>query len=376
LLGLYAADLGIDIAGIGLILALGSLVAALGQFPSGYMSDRFGRKRCIVAGGALNAIALISYSVATDWHHLALAVVLSNVALTMTMPSRLALTSESVHANALGSAYGILDTVNYIAKAAGPAVAMFLAARLGLKWVFVFAAFGAGLGACIDAMLLRDGHTVDKHKPLLAHLKRHRVSLGTMKPIAPFAATQALTALFSGFAGAFFYIHAVKNVGLPMELAGLLGAAYCGLMMFSRVPIGRLANGGSRNQMLLVVYGCILGGIIWLTVGSGKSAWWLVAYPMLAFANVMPARNALVANLTDGRPRAQAYGLIGAFEGVAGAASYALAGWLAHVLGMRALFMISGAGLILAGIVIGLMMGGLARAGSSRTAPSFASQCR
>jgi MFS family permease len=101
------AGAGISVAGIGVLAALYPAVWGLGQLVTGALSDRFGRKRFIVAGMLIQAAALALVAVADTFTGWAVAAVLLGAGTAMVYPTLLAVIGDVAHPTWRASAVGV-----------------------------------------------------------------------------------------------------------------------------------------------------------------------------------------------------------------------------------------------------------------------------
>ena len=101
------AGAGISVAKIGVLAALYPAVWGLGQLVTGALSDRFGRKRFIVAGMLIQAAALALVAVAGTFTGWAVAAVLLGAGTAMVYPTLLAVIGDVAHPTWRASAVGV-----------------------------------------------------------------------------------------------------------------------------------------------------------------------------------------------------------------------------------------------------------------------------
>ena len=63
---LYLRQLGADPVAIGAILAIAAAAVGLGHIPAGYVADRFGRKRVLLAAWGVGLVAVLVMFLAQD----------------------------------------------------------------------------------------------------------------------------------------------------------------------------------------------------------------------------------------------------------------------------------------------------------------------
>ncbi|MFQ6052767.1 MAG: MFS transporter [Candidatus Bathyarchaeia archaeon] len=142
---------------IGLFFTGSSLLMLLTQIPSGVLADRYGRKRLIVACIAVIPVLYGVWPFIENWVAL---LVLHSVAVglwSMTWPATLALLSDSVPPEMLGTAFGVRMTGVRLGFTIGPILAASLYSTHGSGAPFIAAALFYFLGIPLS-LLLKDNH--------------------------------------------------------------------------------------------------------------------------------------------------------------------------------------------------------------------------
>jgi len=140
---------------IGLFFTSTSVVTLLTQIPSGYLADRYGRKRLLVACIAAIPILIGVWPLIDSWILLMVLFTAAFGLWSMTWPSTLALLSDSVPAEVIGTAFGVRMTGIRLGFTVGPILAGFLYSAHGPSAPFLAAALFHLLGIPL-ALLFRD----------------------------------------------------------------------------------------------------------------------------------------------------------------------------------------------------------------------------
>src|SRR5258707_2547038 len=148
----FLVSLGAGPAQLGLIEGLAESVASFAKLFSGYLTDRIDRRKPIVVAGyaVANAVKPL-LALVTAWWHILLIRFSDRLAKGVRGAPRDVMVAESVPKERLGSAYGLIQSMDSAGAIAGPLVALFLLAHYGIRSVF-WAAGGPG-GLCVVVAL-------------------------------------------------------------------------------------------------------------------------------------------------------------------------------------------------------------------------------
>jgi predicted MFS family arabinose efflux permease len=155
-----------------------------------------------------------------------------------------------------------------------------------------------------------------------------------------------------GFTLTFLPTLLVAAYGVPLPLAGLVGAAFGLATIPSRLLGGRLSGRiGRRRAIVLGLSGCALAQLV-LAVAPGLGLALLGAVVLgLCFEIYEPPSQALLADLTQPEQRVAAYSALGAAIAAAGVVAGLLAAVLAGV-GLRWLFVLDAATCLACALVV------------------------
>jgi MFS family permease len=153
---LLFAQHGLTIGKIGILAALYPAVWGVGQLVTGWWSDRVGRKRLIVAGMLLQALALAMTAFVSSFESWAVAAVLLGAGTALVYPTLLAVIGDVAHPAWRATAVGVYRFWRDAGFAVGAILAGILADACGITTaIWVVAALTAGSG-CVVAIRMRD----------------------------------------------------------------------------------------------------------------------------------------------------------------------------------------------------------------------------
>src|ERR1700722_1672658 len=153
----FLASLGAGPAQLGLIEGVAESVASFAKLFSGYLTDRIDRRKPIVVAGYLVANAVKPLlTIVTSWWHILLIRFTDRLAKGVRGAPRDVMVAESVPTNRLGSAYGLIQSMDSAGAIAGPLAALFLLSRFGIRSVFLAAAIQGALCALVAVFAVRE----------------------------------------------------------------------------------------------------------------------------------------------------------------------------------------------------------------------------
>src|SRR6202521_312205 len=126
----FLVSLGAGPAQLGLIEGVAESVASFAKLFSGYLTDRIDRRKPLVVAGyaVANAVKPL-LAVTTAWWHILLIRFSDRLAKGVRGAPRDVMVAESVPKERLGSAYGLIQSMDSAGAIAGPLVALVLLAR-------------------------------------------------------------------------------------------------------------------------------------------------------------------------------------------------------------------------------------------------------
>src|SRR6266700_5657756 len=142
----FLVSLGAGPAQLGLIEGIAESVASFAKLFSGYLTDRIERRKPLVVAGYFVANAVKPLlAVAGAWWHILLIRFSDRLAKGVRGAPRDVMVAESVPKERLGSAYGLIQSMDSAGAIAGPLAALVLLARYGIRSGFWAAAVPGAL---------------------------------------------------------------------------------------------------------------------------------------------------------------------------------------------------------------------------------------
>src|SRR3954470_4555084 len=132
-----AKDVGLGVSGLAWVIDAYSLTFTAMLLTSGALADRFGRRRCMLAGNAVFLAASIACGMASTEPTLLAARVVQGAGAAFMATGALALVAAAFPNVAQRTwAFGAMGTISGVAMALGPTLGGVLASWLGWRWIF------------------------------------------------------------------------------------------------------------------------------------------------------------------------------------------------------------------------------------------------
>lgn len=331
---------------LGIIEGVAESVASAAKLWSGYLTDRVSRRKpLVISGYALANVVKPVLAIATQWWQVLLIRFADRAAKGVRGAPRDVMLAESVERRRIGSAFGLLQTMDSAGAIAGPLIALlllrhFAANEHGYRAIFWTAAIPGLLSIAVVAAFARE--------------TRHAANLAP-SPSAPalplgrmFYYVLAAVTLFSiGNSSDMFLILRAQELGVAAALAPLLGLVFNVVYTAASWPAGKLSDRVPRHA--IAACGYLVFGVVYLAfalVSSRVIVWVVMALYGLYYALTTPVLKALIADTVPQAARGRAFGIFYALSTVAALLASVVTGELWKHFGARLPFSIS-AGLAL-----------------------------
>ena len=146
---------GVGFIELGLALTVGSIVSVATQMPMGYLADRFGPRRLLIAALCLGGFAIASIGLVDSYVWLLVATGLLGIANAIYHPADYAILSGRIAPSHIGRAFSVHTFAGIFGGAVAPAVMLVLATTTGLRTALVVAGL-VGLLVALPIVWSRD----------------------------------------------------------------------------------------------------------------------------------------------------------------------------------------------------------------------------
>jgi MFS family permease len=306
----FLVSLGAGPAQLGVIEGIAESVASFAKLFSGYLTDSIERRKPLVVAGYFVANAVKPLlAIATSWWHILLIRFSDRLAKGVRGAPRDVMVAESVEKDRLGSAYGLIQSMDSAGAIAGPLMALFLLARFGIRSVFWAAAVPGALSVLVAVFGIREtGNPRDSQKP--SKPGQPNSDPKALLPSSFYFVLVAVTLFSLGNSSDMFLVMRAQNVGISMKLAPLLGLVFNVTYTLGSWPAGWLSDRVSRRWIAAVGY--VIFAAVYCVFGRAPAVaaiWIAMAVYGLYNALTQPVLKALVVETVAEGTRGRALGV-------------------------------------------------------------------
>ncbi len=325
----FLVSLGAGPAQLGLIEGVAESVASFAKLFSGYLTDRIERRKPLVVAGyaVANAVKPL-LALATAWWHILLIRFSDRLAKGVRGAPRDVMVAESVPKEKLGSAYGLIQSMDSAGAIAGPLAALILLAHYGIRGVFWAAAIPGALCVMVALFGIRetkqqssDANSAEKSgsyssepagrtaEPAVS-TRAVPTRAGERLPGAFYMVLIAVTLFSLGNSSDMFLVMRAQNVGIAVALAPLLGLVFNITYTLGSWPAGWFSDHFSRRW--IAAGGYLIFAAVYFVFARAPSTlaiWIAMAVYGLYYALTQPVLKALVVETVGQEVRGRALGV-------------------------------------------------------------------
>lgn len=370
----FLVSLGAGPAQLGLIEGIAESVASFAKLFSGYFTDRIRRRKPLVVGGyfVANAVKPV-LAVTTAWWQILLIRFADRSAKGMRGAPRDVMVAESVGRLRLGSAYGLIQSMDSAGAIAGPLLALVILARYNIRTVFWAAAAPGALAVLVAIFGIREVHrrrneqpdsrasAISDPKPPTAPIKQD-----SALPVSFYFVLLAVSLFSLGNSSDMFLVMRAQNIGISVALAPLLGLVFNITYTLGSWPAGWLSDHFSQrgiSRKWIAAAGYLIFAVVYFIFGRAPSAlaiWAAMAVYGLYYALTQPVLKALVVETVRQEVRGRALGIYFFVTSLAALAASLVTGELWKHYGAEIPFLLS-AGLAALAAMLLIFAGGMFR---------------
>jgi len=308
----FLVSLGAGPAQLGLIEGIAESVASFAKLFSGYLADRIERRKPLVVTGYFVANAVKPLlAITTAWWHILLIRFADRLAKGVRGAPRDVMVAESVRKERLGSAYGLIQSMDSAGAIAGPLIALALLARFGIRTVFLVAAVPGALAVLVAIFGIRETKRQNSETEAKTAQKKEAPPSSSARLSGAFYIVLAAVTLFSlGNSSDMFLVMRAQSIGIAVKLAPLLGLVFNLTYTLGSWPAGWFSDHYSRRWIAAAGY--LIFAAVYLVFGRATSVqaiWITMAVYGIYYALTQPVLKALVVETVDQDIRGRALGI-------------------------------------------------------------------
>jgi MFS transporter, FSR family, fosmidomycin resistance protein len=324
---------GVGFVELGLALTVGSIVSVATQMPMGYLADRFGPRRLLIAALGLGGFAIASIGLADSYAWLLVAMGLLGIANAIYHPADYAILSARIAPSHIGRAFSVHTFAGMLGGAIAPAAMLVLATSAGTRSALVVAGLVGPLVALPIAWARSletepAGSRASEHHALAESERRRSVFTPAILALTVFFVLLSLSS--SGITN-FSVVALTSAYGLPFAAANLALSAYLTASAFGVLGGGFVADRTRRHGQVAAV-GFAVNAVIVLLIGTiGFGPLVLVAAMGTAgflSGMIMPSRDMLVRAAAPAGAVGRAFGIVSIGLSTGGMIGPMLFGWI------------------------------------------------
>ncbi|HZQ96906.1 MAG TPA: MFS transporter [Candidatus Sulfotelmatobacter sp.] len=305
---------------LGLIEGVAESVASFAKLFSGYLTDRIDRRKPLVVAGYFVANAVKPLlAIVTSWVHILLIRFTDRLAKGVRGAPRDVMVAESVGQQRLGSAYGLIQSMDSAGAIAGPLAALVLLTRFHIRTVFLAAAVPGALAVLVAILGIsetkrgakeKESEAVQGEEIAKGQTAQGPVSTRVSLPSAFYLVLAAVTLFSLGNSSDMFLVMRAQNVGISVSLAPLLGLVFNVIYTLGSWPAGWFSDRFSRRWIAASGY-LIFAGVyaVFGRAPSTLAIWIAMAVYGIYYALTQPVLKALVVDTVRPETRGRALGI-------------------------------------------------------------------
>lgn len=318
--------MGITFLELGFALTLFNIVSACTQAPMGFLVDRVGPRRALVAGLMLGGFAFAMVGLGGTYAWLLAAMALAGLANSVYHPADYAILGSSIQEAHVGRAFSLHTFAGYAGSAVAPALMLGAASLGGVTFALVLAGL---LGPLAALPLLREamGERIQPARPKPAQGAPRLLNAAVLTLLGFFVLIGLSNSSIQGFAvSAWNAAHGTSLTAGNIALTAWLAMSAAGVLVGGYVADrtrrhGLVAAGGLGSSALLFL---VAGSIAWSPVPL------MLVMGLSGFlaGMIMPSRDMLVRAAAPPGQAGAVFGVVSTGFNIGGMAGPLACGWM------------------------------------------------
>lgn len=250
---IYINSLGASMTELGFVFSASNAVAAVVQILSGFLSDKYGRKRIHILGTLLAALPPLMYALANSWIDLVPWVMVSGVATGLYLPVRWAIVADVSSSETMAKAYSWTNIAWLVGSTVAPFLGGAAADHLGIR--FPFFAYSALIFAVFPLTFLMQESRKKPQPETTGKSGNARLADGYLSVLIAFSMVNIIQGLGLAVTGPVIPVFVLAEFPVDYTFIGILYAVGFGVAsMIVQVPGGKLSDHFDRRKVMLVTF--------------------------------------------------------------------------------------------------------------------------
>jgi len=317
---------------LGFALTIGALASVAAQVPMGYLADRMGSRRLLIAALCLGGTAIASIGLVDSYAWLLVAAALIGIANAVYHPADYAILSARIAAPRIGRAFSVHTFAGMFGGAIAPATMLVLVANMGMKGALIVAGL-IGFVVAVPLLLAPEvegdaGPSRRAARAVLGERQSGKVFTPAILGLMVFFILLSLST--SGISN-FSVVALMRGYALPFSTANLALTAFLTASAFGVLGGGFVAD-LTRRHGDVAAAGFAANAVIMLLIATiGFAPPVLIA--VMGFAGflsgmIMPSRDMLVRAAAPPGAMGRAFGIVTMGFSIGGTVGPMLFGWI------------------------------------------------
>lgn len=367
-----ARKLGISDAEMGGIFALFAVTYVIAMPPSGYLTDRVGRKAMLMSGIAIFGVTTLLLAFIDDALQFAALRALEGVGAAMTAPSAFALVVDLVPEDKRATAMGIEGTAQLLGVLAGPALGGFIAGEVNFYYPFYVG--GALSFACLAVVsTIHEPASVrpQEHPSIFTMFGAWRRNIEHDRNLIALTARGLVMGVVQGLWNLGLILFWYDRINMSYTEVGIAISVGTAVMAAGTIYFGTLADKYGRIPFILVGGAIMASGLGVMAVAETVfHVYILVAIMDFGAAMSNPAVGALLADTMLKEERGRVMGAYQTVQGVGNIIGFTALGVAYEMISPEAPILMCTAALAVATLIIAVFVREVRRAGSPCPVPA------
>jgi FSR family fosmidomycin resistance protein-like MFS transporter len=347
---------GVGFTELGLALTTYSIATALTQVPSGYIVDRYGARRLLIAGLLLESAVIAGIGLFTTFSAFIVLLAIAGIANSVYHPADYSILNRAVDKSRMGRAFSIHTFAGYLGEAVAPATILALMVWLDWRTAMVVCGVGGGLVATIMAF---NSGLLDEASPARTERQEHArggglhllISLPIVMGLLFFVGIAITGRGITGFGvSALTELHSISLVSAAALLSCYLFAMPVGVLLGGWVA-DRTSRHGAFAAMCFVVVAVQMFAVAAFSmplvlIGT------LFGIAGLFSGMVAPSRDMLIRSITPPGETGKVFGFVSTGYNIGGIMGPPLFGYLLDHHTPQSLFWVVGVAALMTMITV------------------------